>query len=91
MVKYTDENGKVRELERYPIIDPYSEVFGIARARASELLELGDEVAQRVVYVALEHFSRGATGEPPPHVEDERADEILQAIIREARDNMRRA
>lgn len=85
MVRYTDENGKVHELDRYPIADPYSEVFHIARARAVELRNIGNKLGEAIIYAALTYFSKGVTEEPPPRMEDERADALLQKIIKEAK------
>ena len=85
MVRYTDENGKVHELDRYPIIDPYSEVFHIARARAVELRNIGNALGEEIIYTALTYFSNGITNEPPPHMKGARADALLQNIIKESR------
>lgn len=85
MVRYTDENGKVHELDRYPIIDPYSEVFHIARARAVELRNIGNALGEEIIYTALTYFANGYEKEPP-HMDDARADALLQDIIKEAKE-----
>ena len=85
MVRYTDENGKVHELDFNPIRDPYSDVFNIARTRARELREMGYKLGEEIVYNALTYFANGYKDDPP-HMEDAKADALLQAIIKEARE-----